>query len=162
MPDTFTPLPPLPTLGSPNFDAEANATFVGLANFVGEVNNLPGLFTRLNIIGEVTQSGGVPTGALIEIGSGSNGAYLRLAGGLQVCWHNLTTSTSAGVIWTFPKPFVNTSIRILGTGRTASFNLSPAATNVTATQAEIGSFNSANGRVANSTDLLAIGFWHTV
>jgi hypothetical protein len=37
-------------------------------------------FRRGNILGTVTQSGGVPTGALIERGSNSNGEYVSFAG----------------------------------------------------------------------------------
>lgn len=37
------------------------------------------------VLGTVSQSGGVPTGAIIERGSNANGVYWRFAGGLQVC-----------------------------------------------------------------------------
>src|SRR5690606_26687025 len=39
-----------------------------------------------DILGTVSQSSGVPTGALIESGSNSNGSYVRFANGLQFCW----------------------------------------------------------------------------
>lgn len=38
-----------------------------------------------NILGTVSQSAGVPTGALIERGSNANGEYVRLADGTQIC-----------------------------------------------------------------------------
>ncbi|MEB3840457.1 phage tail protein [Pseudomonas guariconensis] len=39
-----------------------------------------------DIVGTVSQSGGVPTGAIIERGSNSNGEYVRFADGTQICW----------------------------------------------------------------------------
>ncbi|SUX61395.1 Uncharacterised protein [Citrobacter koseri] len=40
---------------------------------------------RADILGTVSQSGGVPTGAIIEKGSNSNGEYVRFADGTQIC-----------------------------------------------------------------------------
>ena len=37
------------------------------------------------IVGVVSQSGGVPTGAVIERGSNANGTYVRFADGTQIC-----------------------------------------------------------------------------
>lgn len=42
-------------------------------------------FRRGNILGTVSQSGGVPTGAIIERGSNANGEYVRYADGTQIC-----------------------------------------------------------------------------
>lgn len=38
------------------------------------------------LLGTVSQSGGVPTGAVMERGSNANGDFLRLACGTQICW----------------------------------------------------------------------------
>jgi hypothetical protein len=38
-----------------------------------------------DIVGTVSQSGGAPTGAIIERGSNANGTYLRFADGTQIC-----------------------------------------------------------------------------
>ena len=38
-----------------------------------------------DILGTVSQAGGVPTGAVIEKGSNSNGEYVRFADGTQIC-----------------------------------------------------------------------------
>ena len=38
-----------------------------------------------NILGTVSQSGGIPTGAIIERGSNANGEYVRFADGTQIC-----------------------------------------------------------------------------
>lgn len=53
-----------------------------------------------NIVGTVTQSGGVPTGAIIESGSNSNGSYTKYADGTMICDNNnnaITTNPAAFV-----------------------------------------------------------------
>jgi hypothetical protein len=52
-------------------------------------------YNRENILGTVSQTAGVPTGALIESGSNANGSYERYASGLQICWV-VKTYTSLG------------------------------------------------------------------
>lgn len=44
------------------------------------------VFSRDNIVGTVTQSGGAPTGAIIESGSNANGNFVKYASGDQICW----------------------------------------------------------------------------
>jgi hypothetical protein len=75
------------------------------------------LFARGNILGTVSQSGGIPTGAVIERDSNTNGHYVRWADGTQICTHNITvgTTTSASgsifltneTAWTYPVPFAS-------------------------------------------------------
>jgi hypothetical protein len=88
-------------------------------------------FRRGNILGAVSQSGGVPTGAMIESGSNSNGEYVRLANGTQICTHAVSASLaidtafmggfrSAAQTWTFPAAF------------SAAPNFTPVARNLTA------------------------------
>ena len=43
------------------------------------------VFTTGNILGTVSQSGGVPTGAIIERGANANGEYVKYADGTQIC-----------------------------------------------------------------------------
>lgn len=40
---------------------------------------------QADLLGSVSQTGGVPTGAVIEKGSNSNGEYVRFADGTQIC-----------------------------------------------------------------------------
>ena len=42
-------------------------------------------YKRANILGTVTQTSGVPTGAIIETGSNKNGRYTRFADGTMIC-----------------------------------------------------------------------------
>jgi hypothetical protein len=76
-------------------------------------------YRRANILGPVAQSGGVPTGAVIESGSNSNGSYRRFADGTQVCWHRMNAGSAtafgsgtfndpyrtAPLTWTYPAAF---------------------------------------------------------
>jgi hypothetical protein len=59
---------------------------------------------RGNLLGTVSQVGGVPTGAVIESGSNANGKYVKFADGTLICTHNSTLSTGA-YVWTYPVGF---------------------------------------------------------
>ncbi|MBN8291145.1 DUF2793 domain-containing protein [Rhodobacter sp. NTK016B] len=48
-----------------------------------------------NLVGPVGQSAGVPTGAVIERGANTNGSYVRLADGTQICWHAIDDTATA-------------------------------------------------------------------
>lgn len=70
------------------------------------------------IVGSVSQSGGTPTGSIIERGSNANGEYVKLADGTMVCWANIdatadawTTASGSFFVgpsntWVFPAAFV--------------------------------------------------------
>ncbi len=77
-------------------------------------------FRRGNILGSVSQAGGVPTGALMEYGSNANGEYARFADGTQICTSpvytgiNLDTQlgsnyASAAIVWVYPATFTSVS-----------------------------------------------------
>ncbi|WKW34407.1 phage tail protein [Pseudomonas viridiflava] len=65
------------------------------------------------IVGVVSQASGVPTGAIMEYGTASNGSYLRFADGTQVCWTRAYTfgpapaNTTVNSPWTPPLPFAS-------------------------------------------------------
>jgi hypothetical protein len=74
------------------------------------------LIGRRNLLGHVSQSGGVPTGAVIQRGSNANGEFVRFADGTQICTTtNLVMPVagtshgalfrSAAVTWVFPASF---------------------------------------------------------
>lgn len=69
------------------------------------------------IVAAVSQSGGVPTGGIVEYGSNANGEYVRLAGGLQICWTQMTlpylSAGALGASWTFPAVF-SAAARVIG------------------------------------------------
>lgn len=70
------------------------------------------------MVGTVSQSGGVPTGAIIEKGENANGSYVRFADGTQMCSATRTVSAAIGTAflggfrsapnsWSFPAQFVS-------------------------------------------------------
>ena len=67
-----------------------------------------------NVTGPVSQSGGVPTGAVMESGSTANGSYVRFADGTQLCRFELPASyldgARIGATWTFPAVFAGTPV----------------------------------------------------
>lgn len=82
------------TIAAPNSN---NSRTLTLPDAAGEVltdaeNNPAKLFRRDNIIGTVSQSGGAPTGAVIEQGSNANGEYVRYADGTQIAWKRVNFS----------------------------------------------------------------------
>ena len=73
-------------------------------------------FGQATLLGPVAQSGGVPTGAVIERGTAASGEFVRFADGTQICTSagvtvpNASTGSgalfrSATVAWTFPRAF---------------------------------------------------------
>ncbi|WP_316348471.1 hypothetical protein [Desulfuromonas acetoxidans] len=76
------------------------------------------VYDRENILGIVAQSSGVPSGAIIERGSNSNGEYVKFADGTLICTgsvisvagantDNSLAKSPSGVTWTFPISFID-------------------------------------------------------
>lgn len=97
------------------------------------------VFTQGNILGTVSQNAGVPTGAIMESGSNSNGWYAKYADGTLICnqgWIesvDVTTSYGGGwygtISWTYPVAFsVNPSVSAFAR---ASGRITPMAPSVT-------------------------------
>jgi len=70
-----------------------------------------------NVLGAVSESGGVPTGAVIEQGLNAQGDYIRFADGTQICTASVAldiNQTNAALFWSgtvyhdFAMPFVGT------------------------------------------------------
>ncbi|WP_233544967.1 DUF2793 domain-containing protein [Pseudooceanicola sediminis] len=56
------------------------------------------MFTQASVVGPVAQTGGTPSGAVIESGSNANGEYTRWADGTQICTNGnaaITTDPAA-------------------------------------------------------------------
>ncbi|MEP3334412.1 DUF2793 domain-containing protein [Sedimentitalea sp.] len=66
------------------------------------------VFSQSELLGPVSQSGGMPTGAVIERGSNGDGDYVRWADGTQIC-----TNANAPIT-TAPADFTGTITRIDG------------------------------------------------
>ncbi len=124
------------------------------------------LYRRGNIIGTVTRTAllGRVTGALIEEGANANGQYLRLAGGLagglQVCWHEMTSSASADTTWTLPAALASIPQRVgfilpkQPSGTSVNIVLGR---DVGGTSWDFSILNNSNVRVARACFLIAIG-----
>ena len=69
------------------------------------------LYTTGNILGAVSQSGGVPTGAGFEWTDTSNGKFYKSAGNLLVCTHAMKAeylnSSTLLASWSFPAAFAS-------------------------------------------------------
>lgn len=63
-------------------------------------------FRDSDVIGTVAQTGGLPTGALLETASNANGRYTRFADGTQICWRTMAAGSGAATTWTFPAAFI--------------------------------------------------------
>lgn len=108
--------------------AQTDLTSVGRdiigKNTIADILTYLGLRTaaKADVVGTVSQSGGVPTGAIIERGSNSNGEYTKFADGTLICWftrsvESITSNPSGGTtnlyfstesVFTFPATFVGT------------------------------------------------------
>ncbi|MCA6107717.1 hypothetical protein [Bradyrhizobium cenepequi] len=125
---------------------------------------------KADIVGTVSQSGGVPTGAIIERGSNTNGQYVKYADGTMICWNPnasasdatdsaLNVFSGASGNWTYPatfvaQPAVSGGINgVVGLGRWLTIGAGPASTQIV-----VWSYiQRAAGNV--SAGLMAIGRW---
>lgn len=68
----------------------------------GSWNDWRMVFTQDSVIGPVSQSGGKPTGGVIERGNNANGDYVRFADGTQLCTNANNPITTAPADFTGP------------------------------------------------------------
>ena len=127
-------------------------------------------YTQGSILGTVSQSGGVPTGALIQRGSNANGEYVRLADGTQICTcQAFQTSDIADTTWTYPasflypaspgRPAVSGAISsVFGQASFLSIG-GIAGLGSVATQVDVRGIDVNGNRVALAASLIAIGRW---
>lgn len=125
------------------------------------------VFDQSNILGAVSQSGGTPTGALIERGSNANGDYTRFAGGTQICTHKVTAanvSVSGGAIymsptvnWVFPAAFSVTPV-VSGVGGSTARWLGGVSAN--ATIASLRAMSAIPESGPTIIEVTAIGRWY--
>nr|WP_296429720.1 hypothetical protein [Roseovarius sp. BRH_c41] len=117
------------------------------------------VFARSNILGTVTQSAGVPTGALIEsVFVGGNGEYTRFANGTQICATTVATSDAGEVAWTYPAEFAVTPrvAAVTTGGGSVAF---ARASSVTTTTLNMSTFLTTNARVSSFANIVAVGRW---
>lgn len=176
-------------LSNPLFsDAEGFVRFYtdsGLVNIVATSNGdtrswlqvvIAGTAAVADSVGTVSQSGGVPTGAIIERGSNANGEYVKFADGTLICtgvislndnlgstvngWYRLNQNASsfASIFITIPR--INFSVANAGTTGSYSIVASDTSNNPTTTSYT----GRVRGLVLGPTDTIelyfvAIGRW---
>ena len=101
--------------------AQAPGDIAGAAALRGAIG-AGDLYSRGGILGTVSQSGGVPTGAIIQRGSNANGEFVRWADGTQIAtfYSNFGLSIGAnsvvGFSWNLPIAFVDSNYYAASTG----------------------------------------------
>lgn len=126
-------------------------------------------YTRSNSVGTVSQSGGVPTGALMQYGSNANGEFWRFTNGLQICLsqsQSISITTASGAIfiagsapnWTFPIAFAaGTTPFVSSLPIGNSFIWGGGTSGATNTTAALRAYSSAS--ISASVVGLAVGRW---
>lgn len=128
------------------------------------------LFGRANILGAVTQSGGVPTGAVIEQGSNANGNFVRFADGTQICWRRVQAAAtitgahdwgfrSGGTAVTYPAAFAAPPRIVPIAVELTAMGASGASINATGFNMIFLSVASISTSATRSADYIAIGRW---
>lgn len=160
MPLTLPAAPSAPTLTNPaTFETDCSAFLAWMAAIATAMTGKALIVS--DILGPVSQSGGVPTGALIEQGSNANGTYTKFADGTMLCRHGLTSSASGETTWTFPAAFagLSASISVLVLPVSASATLLAPRRAGRTTETVLFSVFNASARVETPVDLMAIGRW---
>lgn len=127
-------------------------------------------YKRANIVGSVSQSGGVPTGAIVEIGSNTNGEYVKFANGTQICRFGYIGTlafndyiygayVSGWISWTFPAGFVSRpNVIVTPRDDTALFGFVAPSGNGGIENIRLGQ-NTASGAFIRSANFVAFGRW---
>lgn len=126
-------------------------------------------YRRDNVLGVVSASGEVPTGAIIERGSSANGEYTKYADGTLICTGSVTSlALGAPAIRTWSHPFIDTSYRMstaAEVGATSAYPVSIKTTSKTAAScgfvfASVSSSGAPSYFSAGHlSDITAIGRW---
>ncbi|MFD1330271.1 hypothetical protein [Mycoplana ramosa] len=142
-----------------------------LAGLAGSFQRFTGADTAVMqaIVGPVSQSGGVPTGAIVERGSNANGEYVRFADGTQICSivgikNDATLAqgslfrSNAGATWTFPAAFSTTAgLSVSGTAASGVRWISSSPVSVSSVS--ILHYQATSSAAMVDSQLSAIGRW---
>jgi hypothetical protein len=130
-------------------------------------------YSQANIVGTVSQTAGVPTGAIIQRGANANGQFTRFADGTQDCWAivaaGVAPNISYGAIfrtnpvsWTYPIAFVdgNVSFHANEYGGVGACWAGLGGSGVTASTASYCGFSAATSLLNMTFSLFAKGRWY--
>ena len=142
------------TLTAP--DSNTNRTFT-LPDATGEV------YTSGNILGTVSEDGGVPTGAIIERGSNANGEFVRFADGTQICTLSYTNNrTTTGVISasiTLPAEFIDNDWAMGSTGNTGRPDIQSGLTHTGKSTTGFVAHDDRSNTTTNTFFMAIVGRW---
>ena len=159
--------------GQPNYAKQLLKTtyFDSLAANSSLSRNGSNVYTREDILGTVSQSGGVPTGAIIERDSNANGEYVKFADGTMICWFEGVIGTqnineafnfcfaSSAIEWTYPVQFVSVpSVAPGGTSHNLTVSSNESITTTAARTRMLSNHISLSN--VNKFGPLAIGRWY--
>ncbi|MES0825029.1 DUF2793 domain-containing protein [Ruegeria sp. SCP11] len=121
-----------------------------------------------NLLGIVSESGGTPTGAVIERGSTSNGEFVRHADGTQICFVSLPATgctsddgalfASNVAVWDFPVAFA-TGVTVAVSGSGGASNRFIAFDAPTETEVGFKVLATANDTTMLIPTAIAVGRW---
>lgn len=139
-------------------NAGASKAWIGYIDNAGVQSPWSMLYGQRSILGPVSQTGGVPDGALIERGSNANGGFTRWADGTQLCWRTMDALTGGAQTWTFPALFAAAPVLVGSAQSTvlSCFCLDVAPTTTTTT---FSARDKTDARRADTCHLTAIGRW---
>lgn len=148
--------------GTFTFKREDGSTLFTIdATGLMDVDGSGKLYGRDNILGTVSESGGVPTGAIMEAGSNANGRYIKYTDGTLICEGEITSSATAQTTITYPAPFYGSTQRMVGSvyasGITDGYSVHFLGR---ASSAIFMNAVSSSGRVAILVAWIAIGRWY--
>jgi hypothetical protein len=147
------------------------AAIAALTTAAGKFPRFSGVDTVVaqDIVGTVSQSGGTPTGAIVERGSGANGEYVKYADGTMICTLTDTTSpnsntalgnifqSSAVRTWTFPATFAANPVVSVTVQNAARWGTASTISTTAMTYSHFSATTSAS--TTQVTFLTAIGRW---
>jgi len=153
--------------------ADADRTLWFRRRTGGAWGNWKRMYDWGNVLGTVSQSSGVPTGALIERGSNANGEYVRYADGTQICTFVAEVASLAigtaflggfrafGQLWTFPAAFLAATVpSVAGSAQDSTgFSVAFATTGNLNTTWLITAITSQSAATRKAS-LLAVGRWY--
>ncbi|MBC2837144.1 DUF2793 domain-containing protein [Paragemmobacter straminiformis] len=119
------------------------------------------------LTGTVAMTSGLPTGSVIQRGTGTQGEFVRFADGTQICTHILALGAlntavgslfqgSAAITWTFPAPF---AVVPVVSGLTASTSAWLTASTPTATAASLRGCAAISLPSSVNAHVMAVGRW---
>ncbi len=121
---------------------------------VGRVMRADWGYSPGNAVGTVSESGGTPTGAIVETGSTADGHFTRFADGTQICTGSVTLPYLDSLClegdWTYPAVFDGGFQSVWGTLDTTATepNINPQLTKISAVMWADSGNNNATGRLS--------------